>query len=615
MAEHDVDETMISRLEAIAERVNSGGDVGRSLQNLVSAVALHSPWRQCWAGLLDVADRAVISSFHVGFEPEATRELDGVVVADSPSLRVIETGEPLLFPDVSQATEFPTVVRDGPRSGYGSIMYVPIRVEDLWAVVTFSRPEAGEFSAVEQSLAKVIASFAAIAFRNVLSRERELAVERDVNARLSALNEIISSQNASLERLARVQTRLLQEQAGSGGLHTLCATIGELLESPVVLVDRFFQVLSFADLGPDEASSIAAKVLQGTNAVALRKAQRPLHIEAGGESLLVGQAVDGGDSLAMLIVVRGDRVEDDLERRILELGCLHLSLEVMRERANLDAQVRLQQDFAEALLARDGAGFDLSARASIVGIRLGMENIVLRTRFSGDAPGVEHRDAYALASLMRRRLSDIGVDVVVSAVTQSDFVIVAVAGSLPPHLLLRATGLVRRTLREAMVTVHDVPASAFSIQIGIGSSAVGVEGLRRSHVEALRALEVLALTGGGDRDLSIADAGSYSLLTSTDAGDRSAFVDRYLSPLIAYDAEHGSDYLETLRIYFESVGNLQRVADRLFLHISTARYRLTRIEEIAGFSLRDEDDRLCVQLALKLLSLSPSTAPAASAPR
>ncbi len=85
------------------------------------------------------------------------------------------------------------------------------------------------------------------------------------------------------------------------------------------------------------------------------------------------------------------------------------------------------------------------------------------------------------------------------------------------------------------------------------------------------------------------------------ADDQDLFVRRYLEPLMDYDRIHNAGYVETLQTYFESVGNVQRTADKLFLHLSTVRYRLKRIEEIAAIDLREEEDRLCMQLALRIV--------------
>ncbi|GAA3885113.1 helix-turn-helix domain-containing protein [Leifsonia kafniensis] len=602
----DLNVSMLGRLELIAEEVNAGGDVEQVLQNVVEAVARYGPWTQCWVGLFDVDPSRLVRSSQFGYDdlPEHENwELEG-----SPPLEAMRTGNLLMIADVATAIVYPYLMREGPRAGFRAIMYIPISVGDSSVIVSFSRPEPGEFTLVERSLAKIIASFAAIAFRNVISRAGALDIERQTNAQLSAMNDVIIRQNAALERLSVVQSRLLDLQAQSAGIRVLCVAIAELIEHPIVLVDRFMQVISTAGIDAETGATLAG----GIPAQLLRDlgpGSGPVEVDVDGRTLIIGQAAEGRHRLALLIAIVDKAVPGgELDQPILELAGVHVTLEILRERAALDAQVRIQEDFADALLTDDGSGIELSARAAMVGVRLNVENIVLRVRVTGGATDLDHRDAYTLAALVRRAVVSDGADAVVSPIGATDFLVIAVAESLPQAGVASLTTGIRATLRTGLEVVNGFRPSTLGISIGIGTAGIGVDGLRTSHSEASRALDVIASTTEGDRDLAIVDAGSYSLLTATDALERLVFVERYLGAIEEHDQGHGSDYLETLKTYFECVGSVQAIAERRFLHISTVRYRLAKIEQIAGVSLRSEEDRLCLQLALKLAGMASKTA-------
>ena len=47
----------------------------------------------------------------------------------------------------------------------------------------------------------------------------------------------------------------------------------------------------------------------------------------------------------------------------------------------------------------------------------------------------------------------------------------------------------------------------------------------------------------------------------------------------AYDREHNSDLVRTLKVYFTTNGNASETADRLLLHRNSVPYRLERIGE------------------------------------
>ena len=76
----------------------------------------------------------------------------------------------------------------------------------------------------------------------------------------------------------------------------------------------------------------------------------------------------------------------------------------------------------------------------------------------------------------------------------------------------------------------------------------------------------------------------------------------------AYDREHSSDLIRTLRAFFaananaseaaDRLSNASEAADRLYLHRNSLPYRLTRVQELTGLDLKDPRARLALQLGL-----------------
>ena len=58
--------------------------------------------------------------------------------------------------------------------------------------------------------------------------------------------------------------------------------------------------------------------------------------------------------------------------------------------------------------------------------------------------------------------------------------------------------------------------------------------------------------------------------------------------------------LPTLSTFLDCAGEAQRTAAQLCVHRTTLHYRLSRIEQISGLSLRNGRDRLLAHLALRL---------------
>jgi purine catabolism regulator len=76
-----------------------------------------------------------------------------------------------------------------------------------------------------------------------------------------------------------------------------------------------------------------------------------------------------------------------------------------------------------------------------------------------------------------------------------------------------------------------------------------------------------------------------------------------IKSLEKYDKKCGTNLMETLETYFKYNFKKSLVADKLYIHVETLRYRLNRIEEITGYSLDDSEGLFVLQMGLKLKKL------------
>lgn len=73
-----------------------------------------------------------------------------------------------------------------------------------------------------------------------------------------------------------------------------------------------------------------------------------------------------------------------------------------------------------------------------------------------------------------------------------------------------------------------------------------------------------------------------------------------LSTLEESDRTQNTEYIATLRAYFEASCDRARAAQLLFVHRNTLRYRLCRIQDMCGLDLEDPVERLVTELQLRL---------------
>lgn len=137
-------------------------------------------------------------------------------------------------------------------------------------------------------------------------------------------------------------------------------------------------------------------------------------------------------------------------------------------------------------------------------------------------------------------------------------------------------------------------------KIGVGRCLRGIKNIEKSFKEAqksIRAIDIL-----NDRNIVLYDnLGVYKLLCNEEIKDE--IVDFYRSTievLDEYDSKKSTEFVKTLKTYFECNGNLKRMSEVLYTHYNTILYRLQRIKEITGLDVEKENDRLCLHLALKI---------------
>jgi DNA-binding PucR family transcriptional regulator len=144
--------------------------------------------------------------------------------------------------------------------------------------------------------------------------------------------------------------------------------------------------------------------------------------------------------------------------------------------------------------------------------------------------------------------------------------------------------------------VGALDASRFStsVRVAVGSSRPGIEGFRRSHIEALATQRVLARLGNGAQSAKFEDIQLVSLVTN-DSARADEFVIETLGELLT----ESRDVQETLRVFLREQSSVNRTAEKLHAHRNTVLRRLARAQE--KLPRRLDDASLDVAVALDVL--------------
>jgi hypothetical protein len=140
-------------------------------------------------------------------------------------------------------------------------------------------------------------------------------------------------------------------------------------------------------------------------------------------------------------------------------------------------------------------------------------------------------------------------------------------------------------------------------RFGVGGPEPGLEGIRRAYLEAREALEIGTALGLDEQVYVFDDLLLYHFLR-IEPPLVERFVEQMLGPLVEYDDKRKGELVKTLEAYFDADTSVKLAGEALFAHPHTVTYRLKQIEKLTGWSLREPEDKLRLQLALRAHRLS-----------
>ena len=249
-----------------------------------------------------------------------------------------------------------------------------------------------------------------------------------------------------------------------------------------------------------------------------------------------------------------------------------LTVRMEAERAELTRGTHAERRATVALLV-EGAPIPMERAERTLGYTLSQEHRAAVAWWSG-------------ADVKPSALEQIAESLAGVAGTPRFLSVVASAGTL---WLWLPTGEEPDTARLEAVT-QELP----DVRIALGSRGQGVEGFRRSHLDALTAQRMLARVSSPRRVVSFDRVRLVSLIVS-DPESAGHFIRDTLGELETAEA----DLRTTVEIYLEEGCNAARAAERLSVHRNTLLRRLETVDTLLPRPLQDA--RVHVGVALEVL--------------
>ncbi|MFI6735957.1 PucR family transcriptional regulator [Nonomuraea sp. NPDC050451] len=184
-----------------------------------------------------------------------------------------------------------------------------------------------------------------------------------------------------------------------------------------------------------------------------------------------------------------------------------------------------------------------------------------------------------------------------SVVRQSEIVAIPVLGpgAGPEELCDRL-----QSVLEGLAT------EGIRLAMGISTVSAGVAQIPQAYQEARAVLDFVP-EEGGVAALPRITPFQYLALKADDTARH--LVDPRITALLAEDRARGGVLTATIRAFAAADLNLRAAAERLQIHPNTAQYRLRRIQERTGRSLRSINDLVELLVAIALQDAQPTLGP------
>jgi sugar diacid utilization regulator len=130
------------------------------------------------------------------------------------------------------------------------------------------------------------------------------------------------------------------------------------------------------------------------------------------------------------------------------------------------------------------------------------------------------------------------------------------------------------------------------VNIGIGNSYTKYSYIKRSYLEAEKALKFLKAQDKKDGTVFYSEIGAYKLVTAIeDIGLLKEYYDDTVGKLDKYDAQNNTDFSKIFYVFLQEDGNCIKASQKLYLHRNTLMYKINKIQEIIERDVTDTDAR------------------------
>jgi len=529
---------------------------------------------------------------------------------DTPAARAYREGRTIAVADVRKAPSYGRLRHLAPTQGYQALLASPLRgPDDLAGVIVAYSVIARQFSGPELELIELLGDQAAMALETARLRTEQQEVIRE----LSRANDELRRGRAVLEWAEQQHHQLMQLVLDEGGLPELVSALASALRASVTVEDTDGRVLASSPAEgycpPPTPAARRAGAARGTLKAQEAAGRRYMVArvpapQANGRTATDGPRADttawaapvvvGGELAGRLWVTAPPADPEPVQLRVVERFALVVALLLLQQRHLLDVQSRLSGDLLGDLL-RDGGPVRPQAvldRAAAIGHDLSRPHVLALLTADAPVPATIRLPELARTAVEPGPAPLVGP-------YDGAYVLLLPEEPDPGDALRRVLAKAAQAVgTQGMVTVVAGPVARDPADYG-------------TAFRVARGAAALHRASGRGGFVDVGRLGLSALLLETGTPDAlRRFAATVLQGVEAHEERYGGDLLATLRAWLSAGCSTAAAADALVVHRNTVTYRLGRIEQLTGRTLRDSNVRLELQLALtirEIVRLGPPT--------
>ena len=264
-------------------------------------------------------------------------------------------------------------------------------------------------------------------------------------------------------------------------------------------------------------------------------------------------------------------------------------MQLLRSRINENLERRLRSDLFRSAL--DGRG-SVEALASRIGFAV--EQKVRLVAFRGAAiEGTDSIQRRSVQDLISLRIEGRNLRGAISAIGEVVYLVLLIPSVTQDGTRVMVEEIIGQCERQFRIP----------LQAAIGAPLDGLGDLFEGRRAVDRLMGLISLNGTSSittHDEMLAESVLAEIMEVM--LERAHLLAGGVAALSESDETKGTEYLNTLQVYFDTGGDLSISAKQLFLHRNTLKYRLGRIYDLFNIDLNDPIQRLVAELQVRAIA-------------